>query len=300
MNNEGKIEIKKDSNVYLLKTFYLIKKNYPRSNVFYTIMYSFKYIGIIVSSRIIEMNENKGYISINKYLANMLIFGKNFSAIFNHYYLISLIGAITLLLFTIFTISCFIYMKIKYQKINSLKEEKMNKTNENIEEILCKIIAYFFIIIIFFHQYILEYYFFGFYSFLYYQSGLFSKNGQFSDIYIETLHTDLYDYFSNNNHLAIFDWHSYYVELNHSQKLTHFYSIGSTDKVYALVQKCIQTKAENGLASYQCLLGDLYRKGLAHMAKNEGKAKHWYNKVISENKNEECVEYAKKTLAKLQ
>jgi hypothetical protein len=95
-------------------------------------------------------------------------------------------------------------MKIKYQKINSLKEEKMNKTNENIEEILCKIIAYFLIIIVFFHQYILEYYFFGFYSFLYYKNGLFSKNGQFSNIYIETLHTDLYDYFSNNNHLPIF------------------------------------------------------------------------------------------------
>ena len=84
MNNEGKIEIRKDSNVYLLRTFYLIKKNYPTSNIFYTIMYSFKYIGIIVSSRIIEMNENKGYISINKYLANMLIFGKNFAPIFNH------------------------------------------------------------------------------------------------------------------------------------------------------------------------------------------------------------------------
>ena len=95
-------------------------------------------------------------------------------------------------------------MKIKYQKINSLKEEKMNETNENIEEILCKIIAYFLMIIIFFHQYILEYYFFGFYSFIYYQNGLFSKNGQFSDIYIETLHTDLYDYFSNNNHFPIF------------------------------------------------------------------------------------------------
>ena len=149
MNNEEKIEIRKDSNGYLLKSLYLIKKNFPTSNVFYIIMYFFKYIGIIVNSRLVEMSLNKS-ISINKYLANMLIFGKNFSPIFNHYELISMIGAIILLLFTIYTISCFIYMRIKYKKINSLKEEKANKTNENTEEILFKIISYFFMIIIFF------------------------------------------------------------------------------------------------------------------------------------------------------
>ena len=204
MNNEEIIEKRKDNNGYLLKTFYLIKKNYPTSNLFYLIMYFFKYIGIIVNSRIIELNENKDIISINKYLINILIFGRNFSPILNHYQLISLIGSIILLLFIIFTISCFIYMKIKYGNISSLKEEKMNKANEKIEEILCKIISYFLMIIVFFHQYILEYYFFGFYGFIYYQNGLFSKNGQFSDIYVETLHTDLYDYFSNNNHLLIF------------------------------------------------------------------------------------------------
>ena len=204
MNIEEKIEKRKDNNVYFLKTLYLIKKNFPTSYLFYSIMYCFKYIGIIVNSRIIEMNLNKDYISINKYLSNLLIFGKSFSPIFNNYQLISTLGAFILLIFSLFTIFCFIYMKIKYEKITSLIEEKMYKTNEKLEEFLCKIISYIFMTIIFFHQYILEYYLFGFYGFIYYQNGLFSKNGQFSDIYIESLHPDLYDYFSSNNHLPIF------------------------------------------------------------------------------------------------
>lgn len=101
-----------------------------------------------------------------------------------------------------------------------------------------------------------------------------------------------------NNHSAITDWYSYFAKLYHGKNLTYFYLTRSPDQDYELVRKCIQTKAENGMSSYQCLLGDLYRKGLAGMTKDEENAHYWYNKVISENKNEECVEYAKMTLAR--
>lgn len=101
-----------------------------------------------------------------------------------------------------------------------------------------------------------------------------------------------------NNHLEIIDWYSYYADLNRGKELARFYCIDK-DKYSTLPRKCIQTKAENGMASYQCLLGDLYRKGFAGVAKDEEQARNWYEKVICENKNEECVEYAKRTLVKL-
>ena len=205
-NNEKneKNETKIKNNNYLLKSLHLIKINFPSSDVFYAVMFFFKYIGVIVNSRIIEMILNKEIIHINKYLCSFLIFGKNFKLILNHYQLITIIGALLLLVFILFSFFSFLYMKIKYQSIKTLIQEKMDETNKIIEEILFKIISYIYLTIIFFHQYILEYYFFGFYSFIYYQIGLFSKNGIVPNNYIETLHLDYYEYFSNNNHLAIF------------------------------------------------------------------------------------------------
>jgi hypothetical protein len=183
----------------------LFKKNFPSSQLFFIIFYSLKYIGLIVNSRIIEMNLNKDTISLNKYLCNFLIFGKSFSPIYSNYQLICFLGASFLLLFVLFSSFSFIYMKIKYQNINSLIQEKMENNNEKIEEIFFKIIAYIEIVILFFHQYILEYYFFGFYGFIYYKMGIFSKNGSSSKIYIDTLNTtSLYDYFLYNNHVSIF------------------------------------------------------------------------------------------------
>ena len=74
-------------------------------------------------------------------------------------------------------------MKIKYGKIKTLIQEKIEKINEEIEKTIFNIIGFIYMIVLFFHQYILEYYFFGFYAFIYYQIGLFSKSGAFSNIY---------------------------------------------------------------------------------------------------------------------
>ena len=203
MNNEEKSWKKNINNLFLLRTFYLIRQNFPTSNMFYILMFLFKYVGIIVNSRIIEMIQNKSHTSINKYLMNFLIFGKSFAPNIEHYQLITMIGAIILLCYFIVVFILLAIMNIKYRNIKNILDEKVNKRNEKLEEIVFKIISYIFIVIIFFHHYILEYYFFGVYIFIYYQIGIFGKNGQFSDIYAETLYTDLYNYFSNSNHFII-------------------------------------------------------------------------------------------------
>ena len=167
-------------------------------------MFLFKYIGIIVNSRIIELVQNKSHTSINKYLMNFLIFGKSFMPNIKHYQLITITGAIILLCYFIITLIFISIMKMKYRNIKTILDEKTNKRNEKLEEIVFKYITYISIAILFFHHYILEYYFFGIYVFIYYQIGIFDKNGQFSEKYADTLQTDLYNYFSNYNHIIIF------------------------------------------------------------------------------------------------
>ena len=203
MNDDEKKE-SKNNNIYIIKSLFLSKRIVPTSDIFFIIFFSLKYIGLIVNSRIIEMTLNKNTISINKYLRNFLIFGKSLSPVLNNYQLITLFGAFFLLFYLLLAVSSIIYLKIKYSKINSLIEEKMEKINEKIEKNLFNVISFIYLIILFFHQYILEFYFFGFYSFIYYQMGVFSKNGTFSKVYTDSLHDDLYNYFLDNNHLSIF------------------------------------------------------------------------------------------------
>ena len=179
MNDDKKSE-SKNNNIYIIKSLFLSKRIVPTSDIFFIIFFSLKYIGLIVNSRIIEMTLNKNTISINKYLRNFLIFGKSLSPVLNNYQLITLFGAFFLLFYLLLAVSGVIYLKIKYSKINSLIEEKMEKINEKIEKNLFNVISFIYLIILFFHQYILEFYFFGFYSFIYYQMGVFSKNGAFS------------------------------------------------------------------------------------------------------------------------
>ena len=204
MNNEEKSGKKNINKLFLLRVFYLIRKNFPKSFMFYVLMFLLKYTGIIVNSRIIEMVQNKAHTSINKYLVNILIFGKSFVTNINHYQLITVIGAIILLCYFIVVFILLAIMNIKYRNIKNFLDEKVYKRNEKLEEIVFKIITYIYIAIIFFHHYILEYYFFGIYGFIYYLIGIFGKNGQFSEKYTETLQIDLYYYFSNSNHLIIF------------------------------------------------------------------------------------------------
>ena len=204
MDHSAKNIIKNNPSYYFIRSSYYIMSNLPSSELIYIIMFSLKYIGLIVNSRIIEMTLNKNTISLNKYLSNFLIFGKNFSPVNHNYQFITISSAIFLFFYIIYIIFCCFYLKIKYKNIQSLIQEKMAKSNENVEIILFKIISYFNFALVFFHQYILEYFYFGIYGFIYYKIGIFSKNGTFSNKYVETLHDDLYYYFLDNNHILIF------------------------------------------------------------------------------------------------
>ena len=203
MDNKIKID---NNNYYLLYSIYIIKKGFPSFNKFYLIIILFKYFGIIANSRIIEMTNSENNFSINKYLSIFFIFGKNYSAVVNNYQIITIIGAFIIISFIIFQFICFLYMKARYKNVSSLVNEQFKRININIklEENLFKIISYFMLFVVIFHQYIIEYYFFGFFGIIYYYLGIFSKKDQFPDIYIDNLHENLYNYFQNNNNLLIF------------------------------------------------------------------------------------------------
>ena len=88
------------------------------------------------------MVQNKSHTSINKYLVNILIFGKSFVTNTNHYQLITMIGAIILLCYFIVVFILLAIMNIKYRNIKNFLDEKVYKRNEKLEEIVFKIITY--------------------------------------------------------------------------------------------------------------------------------------------------------------
>ena len=194
--------IRRKNYLFLFKSLFLLKKNYPHSNIFYFVTFFLKYIGIIVQSRIIEMVTNKDTISFNKYFKNIFFFGKDFSIMKKNYFTISIFGAILILIYFIYIIFCLSYMKYKYKNIYSIIDEKAYGTNEKFEEIIFKIFSYCAIFIDFFHQYILEYYSFGIYAFIYSKLGITSKIG-ISNKYATNLDIELIQYLENNNHVPL-------------------------------------------------------------------------------------------------
>ena len=198
--NEKSIPIK--NNIYLYKSFFLLKSNFPFTKTFFYVLFFLKYLGIIVDSRIIEMVTGQDTVSLNKYFKNLFIFGNDFSAMHKHYFAISLAGAIIVLMYGLYYIFCLLYMRYKYINITSIMDEKAHGTNENFENILFKILSYFALFFIFFNQYILEYYFFGVFAFIYNQLGITSKIGVVSK-YATNLEPELLNYIDNENHIPI-------------------------------------------------------------------------------------------------
>ena len=96
--------IRRKNELFLYKSLFLLKKNYPHSNLFYFVTFFLKYLGIIVQSRIIEMVTNKETISFNKYFKNIFLFGRDFSAMYKNYFAISIFGAVLILIYFIYII----------------------------------------------------------------------------------------------------------------------------------------------------------------------------------------------------
>ena len=192
----------KKNNLYLLKSLFLLKKNFPTSDTCFYFLFFLKYLGIIVNSRIIEMVTCKDSVSLNKYLKNIFLFGKDFSAMHKNYFSGSMTIATIVLIYWLFNIFCVLYMKYKYKKITSIIDEKSYGTNEKLENILFKIVSYINFVIIFFNQYFLEYILFGIFGFIYNQIGLTSKIGAQNN-YANSLEPELMDYLDSTNHFPI-------------------------------------------------------------------------------------------------
>ena len=110
--------LQKKNNLYLLRSLFLLKKNFPSYNSFYFVLFFLKYLGIIVQSRLIEMVTNKEGVSFNKYFKNLFLFGKDFSPMYKNYFFVSIFGAVVVLIFYLYSAFCFFYMKYKYKNIN--------------------------------------------------------------------------------------------------------------------------------------------------------------------------------------
>ena len=192
---DGKINIEYEKQEYLFRIIYLIRINLPSSEKVYLFMIFLKSIGYLLISISLndlsfqknendEINNNKNthfYNFIYIFLSNLLINGNNLNSINKNYQELCIAGFCILFIYIIFIIFGFIYMKNKYfnNTMITSTEKKMKKITKSskFEKKLFKIISYFFFLISFFHQYIIEYYIFGFLGYLLYLVGILdSKN----------------------------------------------------------------------------------------------------------------------------
>ena len=199
---DDKINIEYEKKEYIFRIIYLIRINLPSSEYVYLFMFFFKSIGHLLISTSLndwtyqeyksdEINNAQNHNStslyssnftnfINTFFSNLLINGNNLRNINKYYQELCIFGFFILFIYISFVIFGFIYMRNKYfnNTIISFIEKKMKIINKssNFEKALFKIISYFFFFISFFHQYIIEYYSFGFMGYIFYLFGVFNSN----------------------------------------------------------------------------------------------------------------------------
>ena len=218
---DDKIGIQYERNEYIFRIIYLIRINIPSSEYIYIIMFFLKYIGLILFSislnqwnndirtniddnNTIKLFSNNSYNRINLIIEKFLINGNNLNILKYNYQIICLIGFSFLLLYILIIIFGFFYMKNKYynKTFTTSIEKKIKRINNNshFEEILFKIIAYVFFLIAFFHQYIIEYYIFGFLGYILYLFRILDSN--------------ILLYKSNNNYFVNIEEHLKNLSIN--------------------------------------------------------------------------------------
>ena len=188
---ENAINIYNEKNEYLYKIIYLIRINLPSSEFIYIIMFFLKYIGIIIFGlslnyirkeiditpssekdlKNLESSESKNTNdNIYSFFCNFLINGNNLKILSGNYQIICIAGLGILLIYIFVFIFGFFYMRNKYynEKIISEIEKQIKKinNNSNFEKKFFKYMTYIFFLIVFFHQYIVEYYIFGFIGYI--------------------------------------------------------------------------------------------------------------------------------------
>ena len=199
---DDKINIDYEKKEYIFRIIYLIRINLPSSEYVYISMFFLKSIGHLLLSTSLndfayqesiydELNnaENNNSTSlyssgftnfINIFFSNLLINGNDFRIINIYYQELCTFGFFILLIYISVIIFGFVYMRNKYfnNTIITSTEKKMKIINKssNFEKKLFKIISYFFFFISFFHQYIIEYYSFGFIGYIFYLTDLFNSD----------------------------------------------------------------------------------------------------------------------------
>ena len=118
--------------------------------------------------------------SIHIFLSKFLINGNNLKILKYNYDYICIFGFCILIVYIICFILGFLYMKNKYYNKSYLspieKKIKIIDNYKNIEKDFFKILSYLFFLIVFFHQYITEYYIFGFLGYFLNLFGVFESN----------------------------------------------------------------------------------------------------------------------------
>ena len=195
---DDKINIDYERKEYIFRIIYLIRINLPSSEYVYIFMFFLKSIGYLListslndwtyqESKYDEINDTKNSNStsnftnfINIVFSNLLINGNDLRIINKYYQELCILGFCILVIYILVVIFGFIYMRNKYfnNTILTSTEKKMKIVNKSskFEKTLFKIISYFFFFISFFHQYIIEYYSFGFMGYISYLLGIFNSN----------------------------------------------------------------------------------------------------------------------------
>ena len=155
----------KTKNESLLELIYLIRKSFPRNNLYYFSYFLFKFLGIILSTNNIRNFESKinNITSIHSILKKITIFDSSFKLIDSNYQLISLIIFLICIGIIIYYSIVYLQLKSSFRDSKTLIKYETNKLlsmSDNIE-IYIRIITYLVLIVNFFSELICEYLSFG-------------------------------------------------------------------------------------------------------------------------------------------
>lgn len=168
----------KTKNEEEFKFIYIIRQTFPTSDLFYSIFFILKFIGIILSTHNIKGLEtsNPNRITITTIFEKLLVFHFSFNAISFYYQTFSIIFFIVLLLIIIGFVIIWIQIYILYSHTNDIYDSFLIKTTKKKRYILySKFLSFITLIIVLFSQHLMEYLSFGiFYPFM----SHFVKNNQ--------------------------------------------------------------------------------------------------------------------------
>ena len=158
-----------EKNEYIFKIIYLIRSNLPSSEYLYIIMFFIKFVGLILIS--VSLNEwkkesNSSYNFVYHFFSKFVMSGKDLKLLNKNYQEFCILGFCILLVYIFIIIFGFLYVRDKYSNkylLSSIEKKIKNiSNNSKFEKNLFKIISYIFFLIVFFHQYIIEFFLFGF------------------------------------------------------------------------------------------------------------------------------------------